>query len=110
MTIPLGLPQIHNSVGSESNHRCPDGFYGHWIVDCMKRGSKLIVDDPRATWLSSRAEYFLQCRRERRGHSPGMINLIIQNEWYDKEIVEKWCYGFDKLKERAAEYSRAWNS
>jgi len=30
---------------------CFDGFYGHWIVDCMKRGSKLVVIDPRVTWL-----------------------------------------------------------
>ncbi len=25
---------------------CHDGFYGHWIIDCMKRGSRLIVIDP----------------------------------------------------------------
>ena len=38
---------------------CHDGFYGHWIIDCMKRGSKLIVIDPRSTWFSSRAEFHI---------------------------------------------------
>lgn len=27
-----------------------DGNLGHWVVDCWKRGSKLIVVDPRLTW------------------------------------------------------------
>ena len=36
-----------------------DGLYGHWVVDCMKRGTKAIVIDPRLTWLASRAELFL---------------------------------------------------
>ncbi|MDR2531161.1 MAG: molybdopterin-dependent oxidoreductase [Oscillospiraceae bacterium] len=85
---------------------CPDGFQGHWVVDCMKRGSKLIVIDPRATWFSSRAEHFLQCRPGTDGAiALGMINLIIENEWYDKEFVEKWTMGLDKLAERAREYT-----
>lgn len=85
---------------------CPDGFYGNWIIDCMKRGSKLIVIDPRQNFLTSRAEYHLQLR-------PGtdtalamcMLNLIIENEWYDKEFVENWCSGFEELKERVKEWT-----
>jgi len=33
-----------------------------------------------------------------------MINVMIQEELYDKEFVEKWTIGFDELKERAKEY------
>ena len=33
-----------------------------------------------------------------------MINVIIEEDLYDHEFVEEWCYGFDQLKERAAEY------
>ena len=77
---------------------CQDGFYGNWIVDCMKRGSKIILVDPRQNFLSSRAEYHLQLR-------PGtdaaiamcMINLIIENDWYNHEFVEKWTTGFEQL-------------
>jgi anaerobic selenocysteine-containing dehydrogenase len=34
----------------------------------------------------------------------GDINATITEELYDKEFVEKWCFGFDKLKERAKDY------
>jgi hypothetical protein len=34
-----------------------------------------------------------------------MINFIIQEELYDRAFVEKWCHGFEQLKERAKEYT-----
>ena len=84
---------------------CPDGFMGTWVVDCMKRGSKIICIDPRWTYFASHAEHFLQIRPGTDAAlALGMINLIIENDWYDHEFVEKWCYGFDKLAERAKEY------
>lgn len=85
---------------------CPDAFQGHWIVECMKRGSELIVIDPRWTWFASRAKYFLQIRPGTDGAlALAMINVIINEELYDKEFVEKWTFGFDQLKERVKEYT-----
>lgn len=99
------VPNVIIIWGQNPAVGCPDGFYGNWIVDCMQRGSKIITIDPRWTWFSSRSEKFLQIRPGTDGAlALGMINVIIENEWYDKEFVEKWCYGFDKLKERAKEY------
>ncbi len=84
---------------------CFDGFYGHWIIDCMRRGSRLIVIDPRVTWLASRAELHLQNRPGTDGAlAMGMLNVIINEEIYDKKFVEKWTFGFDELKERVQEY------
>ena len=84
---------------------CHDGFFGHWIIDCMKRGSKLIVIDPRSTWFSCRADVHLQNRPGTDGAiALGMLNVIINEGLYDKEFVEKWCYGFEELKERVQEY------
>jgi anaerobic selenocysteine-containing dehydrogenase len=84
---------------------CHDGFYGHWIVDCMRRGSKLVVVDPRVTWYASRAEVHLQNRPGTDGAlALGMLNVIINEGLEDKEFVDKWCYGFDELKERVQEY------
>jgi thiosulfate reductase / polysulfide reductase chain A len=34
----------------------------------------------------------------------GWINLIIEEELYDREFVEKYCYGFDELRARAKEF------
>ena len=84
---------------------CHDGFYGHWIIDCMKRGSKIITIDPRATWFSTRAEVHLQNRPGTDGIiALAMLNVIINDGIYDKKFVEKWCYGFEDLKKRVQEY------
>ena len=37
-----------------------DGNIGHWVVDCMKRGSKLVVIDPKLTWLAAKADLWMQ--------------------------------------------------
>lgn len=83
-----------------------DGFFGHAVVDLMKRGSKLIVVDPRVTWLASRAEYHIMLRPGTdTAVGLGMLNVIISEDLYDHDFVEKWCYGFDDLKQAAAEWS-----
>lgn len=82
-----------------------DGLYGHWVVDCMKRGTKAIVVDPRLTWLASRAELFLQIRPGTDGAlALGMVNYLVENDLYDHEFVDLWCYGFEELAERARDY------
>ncbi|MBP2650471.1 MAG: putative molybdopterin oxidoreductase, associated with bss3 [Firmicutes bacterium] len=100
------VPQIIMVWAQNPMPGCPDGFFGHWIVDCMKRGSKLIVIDPRWTWFASRAEKFLQIRPGTDGAlAMAMINVIISEELYDKDFVEQWTEGFEELKHRAAEYT-----
>lgn len=85
-----------------------DGLFGHWVVDCMKKGSKIMVVDPRRTWLASKAEHFLQIRPGTDAAlALGMINVIIEEELYDYDFVDRWCYGFDELAERAKEYPPA---
>jgi anaerobic selenocysteine-containing dehydrogenase len=76
------------------------------VRDCKKEGGKLLAVDPRETGLTKLADIWLQLR-------PGtdtalfmsLINVIIEEELYDKDFVQNWCYGFDKLTERAREYS-----
>lgn len=85
---------------------CPDAFYGHWVVDCMKRGgSELICVEPRHSWMSSRAKYHLQLRPGTDAAlALGMLHVIINEKLYDQEFVSKWCTGFDQLKERVQQY------
>ena len=86
--------------GNEPLKSNGDGFFGHWIVDMMKLGSKLIVVDPSLTWLAAKADLWLRIR-------PGtdsalcmaFCNIIIEEDLYDHEFVEQWTYGFDKFKE-----------
>ncbi|ACL19945.1 molydopterin dinucleotide-binding region [Desulfitobacterium hafniense DCB-2] len=94
-----------------------DGFFGHWVVDAMKLGSKLITVDPRLTWLAAKSEVWLQIRPGTDcAVAMGILNYMINEGVYDREFVDKWCYGFEELKEavkdmtpaRAAEI--AWTS
>jgi anaerobic selenocysteine-containing dehydrogenase len=79
----------------------------HWVrtLDFKKAGGKLIVVDPRRTPGAERADLWLQLRPGTDcALYLGMINVIINEGLYDKEFVDKWCYGFDKLVERVNEY------
>ncbi|MBP1763753.1 MAG: dehydrogenase [Firmicutes bacterium] len=83
-----------------------DGTLGHWIVECIKRGSELIVIDPKLTWLASRAKYWLPVR-------PGtdaalaiaMGNVICSEGIEDKDFIEKWTANFEDYKNKTLEYS-----
>ena len=39
-----------------------DGFYGHWVVDLMKRGMEVVMIDPKVTWLSAHSRLHLRPR------------------------------------------------
>jgi anaerobic selenocysteine-containing dehydrogenase len=70
---------------------CPDNIFGHWAVDLMKKGAKLITIDPRLTWFASRSNKWLQLRPGSDGAlAMGFLNIIIQEGLYNKEFVEKW--------------------
>ncbi len=96
------LHWARNIQGSQ----CTDHYFtGHWVVDLMKRGTKLIVIDPRLSWEASRAALWLPIRPGTDGAlALGLLNVIINENLYDKDFVQKWTYGFDELAERVQEY------
>jgi len=99
------LPECYMIWGQNPVATCNDGNHGHWIIECLKRGSKFIVIDPNYTWLASRAKLWLPIRPGTDGAlALGMLNVIISEELYDHKFVEKWTTGFDELRERAKEY------
>ncbi|MFA6808511.1 MAG: molybdopterin-dependent oxidoreductase [Eubacteriales bacterium] len=82
-----------------------DGFYGHWVIDLMKRGMKIVMIDPKVTWLSARSEEHLRVRPGTDAAlALGMLNVIINEELYDKKFVDEWCFGFEDLKERVQDF------
>lgn len=90
-----------NAVESNS-----DNFYGGWIVDSMQRGSKMITIDPSLTWMAARSEYWLRLRPGTDGAlALAWLNVIINEDLYDHEFVEKWTYGFEELEERVKDWT-----
>lgn len=91
-----------NIVGSGA----ADGMCGYQETRTLKNGAKLIVIDPRKTSLAARADRWLQIRPGTDDAlALGMLNIIIKENLYDKEFVEKWTIGFDEFAERVSEYT-----
>jgi anaerobic selenocysteine-containing dehydrogenase len=82
----------------------PDGFFGHAVIDAMRRGTRVINIDPRVNWMSTRSDIHVQLRSGTdTALGLAMIDVIIKEELYDHDFVDYWCYGFEQLAERAAE-------
>lgn len=89
-------------------HNPPQSWPGRTphLFQALKRGAKLIVIDPRRSEMAAKADIWLQIR-------PGadcalalaMLNVIIEEGLYDKDFVEKWTYGFDRLRKHVKAYS-----
>jgi len=71
----------------------------------LQQGTKLIVIDPRRTLLAKAADIHLQIRPGTDGAlALGFLNVIISEELYDKDFVEKYTVGFDKLAKHVQQY------
>ncbi len=86
-----------------------DGEIQFRIKECIKKGTRLIVVDPRSTELAAQAEIWLQLR-------PGtddalalsMLHVMITEELYDKPFIEKWTVGFKELARHVSQFSPEW--
>ncbi|HEY97793.1 MAG TPA: molybdopterin-dependent oxidoreductase [Dehalococcoidia bacterium] len=71
-----------------------------------ERDARLIVIDPRRTTLAAMADLWLQIRPGTDlALALGMINIIFNEELYDKEFVSQWCHGFEELREHVQVYT-----
>ncbi len=76
------------------------------INDNLLKGSKLIVIDPRRTSLAKRADLYAQVRPGTDcALALGLLHIIIKEGLYDKDFVEKWTVGFDKLVEQVKDFT-----
>lgn len=70
-----------------------------------KRGGCVIVVDPIRGPATDLADLWL---RPRPGTDAAlglaMANVLISEGLYDRDFVENWCHGFDRYKERVAEF------
>ncbi len=75
------------------------------IKEARERGAKLVVIDPRVTSYAQEADIHAQLRPGTDGAlALGMLNIIIKERLYDREFVEKWTIGFEKLEKHIEAY------
>lgn len=74
-------------------------------VRALDKGSRLMVIDPLKMGLAQRADMWLQLRPgSDLALALGMMNVIVNEGLFDKDFVEKWTVGFDKLKAHVQDY------
>jgi len=74
-----------------------------------RRGTKAVIFDPRLSNTAAKADEWIPVR-------PGadiavalaMINIIIKEDIYDKDFVEKYTVGFDEVAAAVKEYTPEW--
>lgn len=90
-----------------SNHLIsnPDESKGINLAKALQKGAKLIVVDPRRNRLTEKADLWLQLRPGTDAAlALGMLHVIVEEELYDRDFVERWTTGFEQLHGRLREY------
>lgn len=90
-------------IGSNPDTGHPTiGMRIHQAVD---RGAKLIVVDPRRTRLAERADHWLRIKPGTDvALLNGLMHIIVAEDLWDKDFVEKRTEDFDYLREVVAKY------
>ncbi|MDZ7345683.1 MAG: molybdopterin-dependent oxidoreductase, partial [candidate division KSB1 bacterium] len=77
--------------------------------DAIAAGAEIIVVDPRFSVAAGKAKYYLPIK-------PGTdlalllawMNVIVSEKLYDREVVEKYAFGFDYFAREIAVYTPEW--
>ena len=92
--------------GSQKRTSNDHGLIGFAPVTEALRGRPVhILVDPRKPSSAGEVDLWLPVRPgSDAAMALGWINLIIEEELYDKAFVEQYCHGFEELRARAREF------
>jgi anaerobic selenocysteine-containing dehydrogenase len=75
-------------------------------IKAKRKGTKYIVIDPKYSETASRlADHWIRLRPGTDAAlALGWLNVIIEEDLFDKDFVAKWCHGFGDLRDRVKQY------
>ena len=90
-------------IGSNPTEAHP--IIGLEMKKALRKGAKMVVCDPRKTWVAQHADVHIQ-------HAHGtdnflinaMMNHIIEEDLHDEEFVASRCENFDAFRQNLEEY------
>ena len=86
----------------------PERFYST-VSDARKRGAKIVVIDPRRTEMAAAADLWVKIAvGTDLALGLALINVIISEELYDREFVDRWTVGFERLQEHVGGLTPEW--
>lgn len=79
------------------------------LEENLKKGSRLVVIDPKRIPLADKADVYLRIRPGTDGAMAlAMMNVIINENLYNREFIERYTYGFDELIPHIREFTPEW--
>jgi thiosulfate reductase / polysulfide reductase chain A len=79
------------------------------MSDAIDKGATIITVDPRFSTAAGKSKFWLPIKPSTDiALLLAWMHEIIYNEYYDKKYVEKYCSGFDKLKEHVKNFTPEW--
>lgn len=79
------------------------------LTSALENGTKLTYIDPRVTVTATKADKFLMIRPGTDlALSYALMHVIINEELYDKDYVNRWVLGFEELKHFVQKYTPQW--
>jgi len=79
------------------------------MSDAIDKGATIITVDPRFSTAAGKSKYWLPIKPSTDiALLLAWMHEIIYNEYYDKKYVEKYCSGFEQLKEHVKDFTPEW--
>ena len=79
------------------------------MSDAIDKGVNIITVDPRFSTAAGKSKFWLPIKPSTDlALLLAWMHEIIYNDYYDKKYVEKYCNGFDKLKEHVKDFTPEW--
>lgn len=79
------------------------------MSDAIDKGAAIITVDPRFSTVASKSKYWLPIKPSTdMALLLAWIHEIIYNDLFDRKYVEKYCYGFEQLKEHVRDFTPEW--
>ncbi len=99
------MPQIDTLFLFGSNPTEAHPIVALHLKEALQNGTKLIVGDPRKTWMAARADVWMNLKPATNiALLNGIINVILDNGWEDKSFIKERTEGFDEFLAKIKEY------
>ena len=99
------MPELDTIFLFGSNPTEAHPIVGLHLKEALANGAKLVVADPRRTWMAERADVWLNLKPGSNiALLNGMVRVILENGWENKEFIAERTENIDELKAKVAEY------
>ncbi len=99
------MPEIDTLFLFGSNPTEAHPIVAIYLKKALRNGARLIVGDPRQTWMAKRADVWLNLRPGSNiALINGLVHVILKNGWENKAFIKKRTEDFQELKKHVKKY------